>query len=266
MAGKERRDLVARDKHGFDTAGTTTFVGLRAIDPFFQYGVLTYGARVFNKIGIATLPSAELAASGLTRDLGFGILGLGLPLKSVVLLSMAVGSAVKQSFWAIALPTNPMEVTGAVQIATFNTVVNSINSLISLTLLSSKIFSGAENHFDAVTIAGIALYTVGITVETVSEIQRKTFKNESRNKGQVYTGGLFGYARHINYGGYAMWRAGYALVAGGPIWGAIVGAVHASDFINRAIPILDDYCSNRYALQWEAYKADTPYKLWPGIY
>lgn len=38
---------------------------------------------------------------------------------------------------------------------------------------------------------GVALYTVGITIENVSEVQRKNFKRKPENKGKVFKGGLF---------------------------------------------------------------------------
>lgn len=107
---------------------------------------------------------------------------------------------------------------------------------------------------------------VGIFLETVSEIQRKQFKDRPESKGKAYTGGLFGLARHINYGGYTLWRGGYGLAAGGPVWALVKTSFFAYDFVMRGIPVLDKYCSERYGQQWVKFKEQVPYKLLPGIY
>ena len=86
---------------------------------------------------------------------------------------------------------------------------------------------------------------VGILIETISEIQRAQFKKDPANAGKPYSGGLFGWARNINYGGYLVWRTGYALVAGGPVWGLIVGALVFQNFVKNSIPELDGYCQKR---------------------
>jgi len=113
---------------------------------------------------------------------------------------------------------------------------------------------------------GVALFVIGITVETVSEVQRRNFKRQSKNKGKVFKGGLFNLARHINYAGYTVWRTGFALTGGGWIWGATIFGFFAGDFSRRAIPALDSYCYERYGEQWREYKREVGYKLFPGIY
>ena len=65
------------------------------------------------------------------------------------------------------------------------------------------------------------------------------------NKGKIYSGGLFGLSRHINYFGYTLWRSGYALAAGGWIWGSIVAGFFTYDFTQRAIPVLTEYMEER---------------------
>jgi len=100
----------------------------------------------------------------------------------------------------------------------------------------------------------------------VSEIQRKAFKDEKKNEGKPFTGGLFGLARHINYGGYVVWRSSYALVSGGLLWAAFVGTFFGTDFARRGIPVLDEYCSKRYGVAWAEYRKNVQYKLIPGIY
>lgn len=42
----------------------------------------------------------------------------------------------------------------------------------------------------------------------------------------------------MQYFGYTLWRAGYALSAGGWVWGSIVGGFFAWDFANRGCRLL----------------------------
>jgi len=161
-------------------------------------------------------------------------------------------------------------------IPAFNTLLNSVNTLLS----TAQMFS-ADHHYDPHLTAieqlgqvlsvpriaiGVALYAVGITVENVAETQRRNFKRKPENKGKVFKGGLFQYARHINYAGYTLWRTGFSITAGGWIWGSIVFGFFAGDFSRRAIPILDAYCDGRYGEEWKGYKREVVYKLFPGIY
>lgn len=85
----------------------------------------------------------------------------------------------------------------------------------------------------------------GLALETISEVQRRNFKARPQNKGKPFTTGLFGVARHINYGAFCLWRAGYAMAAAGPIWGGLVFWFFYHDFTDRGIPVLDRYCAGR---------------------
>jgi len=89
------------------------------------------------------------------------------------------------------------------------------------------------------------MFIVGILTETIAEYQRMRFKRDPKNKGKPYTGGLWQYARHINYTGYSLWRAGYSLAAGGWFWAAAAFAWQYTDFATRAVPILNEYCEGK---------------------
>ncbi len=45
--------------------------------------------------------------------------------------------------------------------------------------------------------------------------------------------------------GYTLWRAGYACAAAGPVWGVATGALFFYDFATRALPSLDQYCTEK---------------------
>ena len=154
-----------------------------------------------------------------------------------------------------------MFVPGAIGIALFNTVNNSLNTLI-FTLASSNptYISPSSIYF------GAALYTVGILVEPISEVQRKLFKDKPENKGKPYGGGLFSLARNINYGAYTLWRSGMAFAAGGPVWGSLTFAFFAWDFANRAIPVLEEYCRAKYKDDYGRIEKEVPYRMFPGVY
>lgn len=177
---------------------------------------------------------------------------------------MAVGSAVKQNIWVTALSGEPMDVKSAIAVGAFNTICNGLNNYAFL--LTSTSASIDSTFPQPQLIVGSVLYVTGILTELVAEIQRKRFKKDPKNKGKPYTGGLWTFARHINYGAYTIWRAGYAMAAGGWVMGAIVGACFLSDFATRAVPILNEYCEKRYGDDWEQFKKQTKYRLIPGIY
>lgn len=92
-------------------------------------------------------------------------------------------------------------------------------------------------------IFGALLFDFGITIELAAEIQRRAFKRDLHNAGKPFSGGLFGLARNINYGGHVLWKMGNALAAGGWVWGFLVGGGHLYDFVTRGVPVLDAYCA-----------------------
>lgn len=206
-----------------------------------------------------TLPAGPPIQTGIPL-----IDGLGLSPYRLVLLGMAIGSAAKQNIWVTLLSGEPMAVHNALVVGAFNTVFNSLSSYAFLARATS---ASLESDFpQPALMAGGALYVVGLLTELVAEAQRKRFKADPANKGKVYSGGLWRFARHVNYGGYTLWRAGYALTGGGWGLGAVVGAFFFWDFSTRAVPILSEYCEKRYGEDWEAFKRQTRYRLIPGIY
>jgi protein-S-isoprenylcysteine O-methyltransferase Ste14 len=227
------KDLISRGDYTPTPVGKFVFVILRAIDPFIQYSILHgAGTGLLHQIGLRTLPL------GIPANTGISIIdGLGLSPYRLVLVAMAVGSALKQGIWAVTLSGEPMNVNNAIAISIFNTVFNSVNSYAFLLRAAS---ASLESDFPqpALLVGGL-LYVTGLLTELISEVQRKRFKMDPKNKGKPYTGGLWSFARHINYGGYTIWRA-YALAGGGWILGALVGAFFFSDFARRGVPVLNE--------------------------
>lgn len=255
------KDLISRGDYTSTPIGTAAFVLLRSLDPFLQYSILAHGlgTGVLHRLGLRTLPPGPPSQTGISA-----IDGLGLSPYRLVLLGMAIGSAVKQNIWVTSIAAEPMGVKNSIIIGAFNSVFNAVNNYAFLATVTS---ASTESTFpQPQLILGSALYVTGILVELISEIQRKRFKADPKNKGKPYTGGLWALARHINYGAYTFWRAGYAVAGGGYILGAIVGAFFFWDFSTRGVPVLNEYCEKRYGEDWEKFKKQTKYRLIPGIY
>lgn len=175
----------------------------------------------------------------------------------------------KQSYWAVAIGREEMLLGSAVTIAAFATLMNSIFNALAMWTRTS-VNPNASSMTELLQIpyiaAGTALFVAGIAIETISEIQRTRFKDDQRNKGKPYAGGLFGLARNINYTGFTLWKTGYALVAAGPLFGIVIAAMHFYDFSQRAVPVLDQYCAKRYGQDWQNIRKKVPNVLLPGIY
>lgn len=130
------------------------------------------------------------------------------------------------------------------------TSFNSANSIISLTAAASAftpalLYAETALGFSPLFLLGTVGYIVGLSGEIISEAQRKKFKDSPKNEGKVYTSGLFGFARHINYGSNMIWRVSYALAGGGWIYGVVNVMFFANVFVTRAVPIMDEYCAKR---------------------
>lgn len=257
----KKKDLIARGDYTRTPVGKAVFFLARGLEPILQYAILSHGlgTSLLHRVGLQTLPPGLPAHTGISL-----IDGLGLSPYRLVLFGMAVGAAVKQNIWVTALSGEPMPVSGALVVGAFNAVFNSVSSYAFL--LSATSASQASTFPQPALLLGSTLYVVGLGTELVAEIQRKRFKADPQNKGKAYTGGLWQFARHINYGGYTLWRSGYAMVGGGYTLGVLVGAFFAWDFGTRAIPILQEYCEIRYGTAWEQFKKDTPYRLIPYVY
>lgn len=234
-------DIIQRGIKEPSPLGTTIFVGLRSLDPLLQYGILArgWGSSFLHKIGLSTLPA------GLPTNTGTIIDKLGLSPYRLILLAMATGSSLKQIYWLVGLSEERFDPGAALTVVGFNTGANSLNNLLFTTTAFSASLSGNETFPQTPLIVGSILYVVGILTEAISESQRTRFKRNPKNKGKLYTSGLWQYARHINYTGFVLWRTGYCLAAGGWVWGTAAFAWHFADFAMRGVPLLNEYCEEK---------------------
>lgn len=261
MSGKF--DAINRGVKGSSPFGTSLFIGLRTLDVFIQYGILAKGLAdpILSRLHFATVSTSSSP-----------IVAFGLPLKPLIMLGMAAGTVIKQIYWVLFIQQEALPVAGALPIAFFNTLFNSPNSILSMTTAATYFAPAVLTTGDEQTglsplfLIGTVQFLLGNIIEVGSEIQRRNYKKDPKNAGKPYTGGLFNLARHINYGAYSMMRSGYALAAGGWVWGSIIAGFFFGDFASRGVPILDEYCTKRYGASWLEFKKKVPYKLIPGIY
>ncbi|KAI1351466.1 hypothetical protein F5Y01DRAFT_120501 [Xylaria sp. FL0043] len=242
-------------------------------------------------------PSSSSSSSSLSESLSSSEWSALAPFAnltptSLILLLMATGSAAKQIYWHLALSQDSFPASAAVAVSGYNTLVNSTNALLFLALGTTSLLSrprisfsspstsagssgigsgsgsGSATSFTLLlsTVVGTILYITGMAIETVSERQRAQFKRRPENKGKVCKEGLWSWARHVNYFGYALWRGGYCMVGSGWIGGIIMGLWQGWDLSHRAVAVQDEYCSGRYGEQWVRFKQEVPYRIVPGVY
>ena len=124
--------------------------------------------------------------------------------------------------------------------------------------------AGESRALDSVDILAVAVFIIGSYLNSGSEWQRKKFKDKPENQGKLYTGGLFRYARHINYFGDTLWVAAWALVTRNR-WAAIIPVALAAGFIFGFIPPLTRHLEARYGEQFKVWEKATKRYI-PFIY
>ncbi|KIW23342.1 uncharacterized protein PV07_11550 [Cladophialophora immunda] len=254
------RDNVSRNKAP-SILGRALFVGLRTADVFWQYSLLSrgLGLRFLQALGARTVDAGDV--TGPSHALGLK------PYYQLVLL-LALGSSVKQNVHMLCVSEQELPAGSAFGISLFNTIFNSVNTILSLWAVTSQ-SPASSNYTDLLyspVSVGAGLYAIGLLVEAVSEFQRKSFKQDPANRGKPYAGGLFSLATNINYGAYTIWRSAYALIAGGLGWSVVTFTFFFRDFATRGVPVLEDYLTSRYGETYKDVQRRVKYKLIPGIY
>lgn len=229
-----------RDAKGPSPLGSATFVVLRACDPLLQYAILApnsaLGGRLVRFFGGTPLPLEAPAVA------------LGLSPWRLTLWGMSLLGSLKGIFYLTYVSETKMPVSTAFFVGlfkAFSTTVNSVMFCAAATSAATTYAPHSVTGWHPLLSLAWAIYAVGIGVETYSELQRRAFKKDIRNRGKVYTGGLFRVARHINYGGYTVWKAAVGLAAAGWCWGALTLVWLLAEFRRRGIPGLDEYCQRR---------------------
>jgi protein-S-isoprenylcysteine O-methyltransferase Ste14 len=117
---------------------------------------------------------------------------------------------------------------------------------------------------DPIDYVAIGIFIIGSFLNTGSEYQRKLFKDIPENKGKLYTGGLFRFARHINYFGDTVWIIGWALMTRN-LFSAIMPILGILGFVFANIPMLSKHLEERYKEQYREWARRTK-KFIPFVY
>jgi len=117
---------------------------------------------------------------------------------------------------------------------------------------------------DWIDYLAIIIFILGSSINTISELQRHFWKKNPKNKGKLYTIGLFKYSMHINYFGDILWVSAYAIITRN-YYAIAIPILLFCLFVFWNIPALDKYLANRYKGEFEEYEKRTK-KLIPFIY
>jgi steroid 5-alpha reductase family enzyme len=100
-----------------------------------------------------------------------------------------------------------------------------ITWFVSFPLQLSAVTGPTPKPLTAVTIAGLAVWLLGVTFEAVGDWQLRTFKSDPANRGVVMDRGLWAWTRHPNYfGDAAVWWGLWLITINGWLPLATVGS------------------------------------------
>jgi protein-S-isoprenylcysteine O-methyltransferase Ste14 len=109
---------------------------------------------------------------------------------------------------------------------------------------------------DGLDYFAFSIFIIGCVLNSGGEILRNNWKNKPENKGEIYTGGLFKYSRHINYFGDILWVSAYALITKN-IWSVTIPIFLFSFFAFYNAPKLDKYLKEKYGKEYDDYSKKT---------
>ncbi|KAK6533019.1 hypothetical protein TWF281_007182 [Arthrobotrys megalospora] len=225
---------VQRGNYAASLPGPLLFVALRTLTVPIQYLILTRSTTL--------LPLQPLTLS------------------QTVLIAMPSYIAFKHITWSLTLMrermTIPFAFFGGLSDLAFEVLTSYIYTLHPIN----------PTYSPSLLIPGAILNFIGISTELISEIQRYRFKQDSKNQGKIYTGGLWGVVRNVNYACNVAFAFGYASAAGGVLYGMAYSGIYVMNFVFNAIPGIEAYMKEKYGSQWEGVERKVKWRLFPGIY
>jgi len=128
------------------------------------------------------------------------------------------------------------------------------------------ITGGVREPLGAIGIAGVAVWSIGILIEIVSDRQKSNFRSNPDNKGKFINTGLWAWSRHPNYFGEIVLWTGMAIIAvpvlQGWQWATLISPVFVTFLLTKVsgIPLLEAKADQRWGGQddYEEYKRRTP--------
>ena len=140
-----------------------------------------------------------------------------------------------------------------------------ITILMSFVVYSYASAGGSNNQaIGAWEVIGLFMYLLGSYINTHAEYYRHVWKLKEKNRGLLYTRGLFRLSMHINYFGDIVLFIGLAMVTH-RFSMVLIPLIMAINFIFNIIPSLDRYLEKKYKDQFRNYTKITK-KLIPKIY
>ncbi|KAK6338171.1 hypothetical protein TWF730_002246 [Orbilia blumenaviensis] len=225
---------VQRGNYSFTLSGPLFFVAFRTLTVPVQYLILTRSTSL--------LPLSSLTLS------------------QTLLIAMPSYVAFKHITWSLLLMrermTLPFAFFGGVSDLAFESLTSYIYTLSAIN----------PTYSPSLLLPGTVLNILAVSTELISEIQRYRFKSDPKNQGKIYTGGLWGVVRNVNYACNIAFAFGYASAAGGVLYGMAYSGIYVMNFVFNAIPGIEQYMKGKYGGQWEAVENKVKWRLFPGIY
>ncbi len=128
------------------------------------------------------------------------------------------------------------------------------------------ITGGNREPLGIVGYVGIAVWTIGILIEIVSDSQKSAFRKDPANKGRFINTGLWAWSRHPNYFGEIVLWIGMAIIAipvlQGFQWATLISPIFVIFLLTKVsgVPMLENAADERWGGQddYEEYKRNTP--------
>lgn len=130
----------------------------------------------------------------------------------------------------------------------------------------AAIASGEKKSLGIVGVLGLVVWTLGFSIEAVSDNQKTAFKKDSANDGKFINTGLWSWSRHPNYFGEITLWTGMAILALPALVGwqhlTLISPIFVTLLLTRisGLPMLERRADKKWGGQadYEAYKAATP--------
>jgi steroid 5-alpha reductase family enzyme len=125
---------------------------------------------------------------------------------------------------------------------------------VAVIMLPVSYLLGRDNPpgFGHWAVAGVAIWLVGLAIETLADAQKSAFKSKDENRGRFIASGLWRYSRHPNYFGEMLVWWGLFVYAvpflDGWSWAVVIGPVFITLLLLfvSGIPLLERSADEKY--------------------
>ena len=136
--------------------------------------------------------------------------------------------------------------------------------VVSLPVQATATSTSSLNWIDAL---GVVFWLVGLSFETLGDLQLARFKANPDNRGRVMDRGLWRYTRHPNYfGDFMVWWGLFTIaLAGGSAWWTIISPILMSFLLMKVsgVTLLEGSLSNRLSGYREYVQRTNAFFPWP---